>query len=75
MNSELILNGERIDDLQLGNLKIIQNPEWFCFGIDAVLLSDFASQSIRKNTVVVDFCTGNGIIPLLLSEKSFAKHL
>ena len=35
-------NGERIDDLQLNGLKIIQNEKGFCFGIDAVLLSDFA---------------------------------
>lgn len=33
---------ERIDDLQLQGLKIIQNPEWFCYGVDSVLLSDFA---------------------------------
>ena len=36
---KLILPGERVDDLQLGGLSIIQNPSGFCFGIDAVLLS------------------------------------
>lgn len=75
MNKKLVLEGERIDDLQLGGLKIIQNPEWFCFGIDAVLLSHFASISIRKNHKVIDFCTGNGILPLLLSQKTSSKTI
>lgn len=60
---------ERIDDLQLNGLKIIQNKNWFCFGIDAVLLSDFSKQ-IKKDAIVVDLCSGNGIIPILLSEKT-----
>ena len=61
-------NGERIDDLQFKNLKIIQNEEGFCFGIDAVLLSDFAKE-MKKSDTVVDFCTGTGIIAILLSGK------
>ena len=45
---EVKLNeNERIDDLQLKGLKIIQNPKWFCFGVDSVLLSDFA-KGIKK---------------------------
>ena len=66
---------ERVDDLQLGGLMLIQNPKWFCFGVDAVLLSDFAKQSIKKDSRVLDLCTGNGIVPILLSEKSMAKSL
>lgn len=65
---------ERIDDLQLNNLKIIQNPDYFCFGIDAVLLSHFASQ-MKNNATVLDIGTGNGILPLLLSAKKSMKHL
>ena len=43
MNNNIHLkDGERLDDLQLNNLHIIQNPEKFCFGMDAVLLSSFA---------------------------------
>lgn len=61
-------NGERIDDLQFKNLKIIQKEEGFCFGIDAVLLSDFAKE-MKKPDTVVDFCTGTGIIAILLSGK------
>ena len=40
---------ERIDDLEFKNLKIIQNKEGFCFGIDSVLLADFA-KNIKKYT-------------------------
>ena len=61
-------NGERIDDLQFKDLKIIQNENGFCFGIDAVLLSDFAKEMKRADNVI-DFCTGTGIIAILLSGK------
>ncbi len=59
---------ERIDDLQLNNLKIIQNSKEFCFGIDSVLLSDFAMRA-KKQKKAVDLCTGNGVIAILLSAK------
>ena len=67
---EVILkDNERIDDLQLNNLKIIQNKDGFCFGIDAVLLSDFA-KDIRNNSTVLDLGTGTGIISILLCAKT-----
>lgn len=69
----LLKENERIDDLQLKGLKIIQNPEGFCFGIDAVLVSNFAK--IKKNGVVVDLGTGTGIIPLLVAGKSSARKI
>ena len=59
---------ERVDDLQLNNLKIIQNSKDFCFGIDSVLLSDFA-KGAKKHKKVVDLCSGNGVIAILLSAK------
>ncbi len=62
---------ERIDDLEINNLKIIQNKNGFCFGIDSVLLSDFA-KNIKKNSNVIDLGTGTGIIPILLSAKTKA---
>ncbi len=65
---------ERIDDLQFKGLKIIQNKNGFCFGIDAVLLSDFA-KGIKPKATVVDFCTGTGIIPILLSGKTAANKI
>lgn len=60
---------ERIDDLEFKNLKIIQNTEGFCFGIDSVLLSDFA-KNIKKNAKVLDLGTGTGIISILLCGKT-----
>jgi len=64
---------EVIDDLQLNGLKIIQNNKDFKFGIDAVLLSNFSK--IKKNSTVIDFGTGTGIIPILLSQKTNAKKI
>ena len=61
-------NGERIDDLQLNGLKIIQNEKGFCFGIDAVLLSDFA-KNMKRADKIIDLCSGNGVVALLLTEK------
>ena len=55
---------ERIDDLQLKGLRIIQDSELFCFGTDAVLLADFASP--KKGARIADLGTGTGILPLLL---------
>ena len=73
MNIELKEN-ERIDDLEFKNLKIIQNKDWFCFGIDSVLLSDFA-KDIKTNSKIIDLGTGTGILPILLSVKTNAKEI
>ena len=60
MNIKLDKN-EVIEDLEFNNLKIIQNKKGFCFGIDSILLSDFA-KNIKKNSIVLDLGTGTGII-------------
>lgn len=65
----IVKENERIDDLGLKNLKIIQDKEGFCFGIDAVLLSDFA-KDIKRNATVLDLGTGTGIIATLLCGKT-----
>lgn len=70
---ELLRPGERIDDLQRNGLRIIQNPEKFCFGMDAVLLSGFAN--LKPGSRCIDLGTGTGILPLLLSAKTKAEHL
>lgn len=64
---------ERIDDLGINGLKLIQNTELFCFGTDSVLLSDFIR--IKAGEKAVDLCTGNGIIPVLLSAKTSAQKI
>ncbi len=73
MNIKLNKN-ERIDDLEYKNLKIIQNSENFCFGMDSVLLSDF-SKDIKNNSLVLDLGTGTGIISILLSAKANTKKI
>ena len=64
-----IKENERIDDLQYKDLKIIQETDGFCFGIDSILISDFA-KNIKKNSKVADLGTGTGIIGLLLCKKT-----
>lgn len=64
--SDIKLNEkERIDDLQFKNLKIIQNEDYFCFGLDAVLLARFSMP--KDNDKIIDLGTGTGIIPIMLS--------
>ncbi|HJB46125.1 MAG TPA: tRNA1(Val) (adenine(37)-N6)-methyltransferase [Candidatus Mediterraneibacter surreyensis] len=66
--TDLVRPGERLDDLQIGGLELIQNPGGFCFGVDAVFLSDFVK--VKPDETVLDMGTGNGIIPVLLSVKT-----
>ncbi|MCL2351156.1 MAG: methyltransferase [Firmicutes bacterium] len=73
MDVNFLLPGERIDDLGLGGLGIIQGPRAFGFGTDAVLLADFAR--IRTGEKVLDLCTGCGIVPILLCGKTGAGHV
>lgn len=63
---------ERIDELHRNGYRIIQNEAAFCFGMDAVLLSGFATA--KKGERVVDFCTGTGIIPILMEAKTEGSH-
>lgn len=66
---------ERIDDLQCRGYRLIQDTEGFCFGIDAVLLSNFAAPALRKGQRALDLCCGNGIVPMLLAAKTEASEL
>lgn len=61
------------DTLLNGN-KIIQDSSAFMFGIDAVLLSEFACSGVRAGDTVIDLGTGNGILPLLMEKGCKAAH-
>ena len=65
---------EVIEDLGIQGLKIIQNKKEFCFGIDSVLLSDFA-KNLKKDSIVLDLGTGSGIIATLLCAKTKLKKI
>ena len=60
MCDAILKAGERLDDLERCGLKIIQNPEKFCFGMDAVLLSGFTV--VKEGEVAIDLGTGTGIL-------------
>lgn len=70
MSNVNLLPGERIDDLERNNLKLIQNPARFCFGMDAVLLSGFSV--VHPGDNVIDLGTGNGIIPILMYGRYYS---
>lgn len=62
----MILENERLDDLQNGYM-LIQNPKQFCFGIDAVLLAWFAK--VKPGERALDMGTGTGIVPILMKAR------
>ncbi len=64
--------GETVDDLQRNGLRIIQDKKRFRFGMDAVLLSEFAKAGPGDR--VLDIGTGTGIIPILMSARTPAEH-
>ena len=64
---------ETLDDLTVGDLKILQAKSGYRFSIDPVLLSAFVPSV--KNARIVDLGTGNGIVPLLLSCRREAKEI
>ncbi|MCB2490384.1 SAM-dependent methyltransferase, partial [Listeria monocytogenes] len=67
-----VIGDERLDYLLAENLRIIQSPSVVSFSIDAVLLAKFSYLPIRKG-IILDLCSGNGIIPLLRSTRTKAK--
>lgn len=69
----LLKDGERIDDLHRNGLRLIQRQSGFRFGTDAVLLAAFAKAG--KHDRVMDFCTGSGVIPILMSARTEAASL
>lgn len=69
----LVHPGERLDDLQCKGYYIIQDPKRFCFGVDAVFLSNFVKA--KSGSRILDLGTGTGIIPILLAAKTQAEHI
>lgn len=66
-----LLDDERLDFLLTDeSMEIIQSPSVFSFSLDAVLLANFTYVPIKKGELL-DLCTGNGVIPLLLSRRSY----
>ena len=66
---------ERIDLTGFGSIRVIQDPGEFCYGVDAVILADFAARrarAIRPESRIMDLGTGSGIIPLILCHKTSA---
>lgn len=69
----MIRPGERLDDLQCKGYRIIQDPKRFCFGVDAVFLSNFVR--VKPGSRILDLGTGTGVIPILLAAKTEAAHI
>lgn len=65
----------RLDDLQMKNYYIYQDTDSFCFGVDAVLLANFTVKFIKRNDKIIDLCSGNGIIPILIHAKKENKDI
>lgn len=70
---EFLMEDETLDDLQLGGIYVIQKKNAFRFGVDAVLLANFAK--VKRGMRVVDLCTGTGIIPFILAGKTEASQI
>ncbi|NWL90183.1 SAM-dependent methyltransferase [Paenibacillus sp. 79R4] len=70
MRNVEIYETERVDDLLTHDLSIIQSEQVFSFSMDAVLLARFAN--IPKYGRILDLCSGNGVIPILLSTRTKA---
>lgn len=69
-----LLDDERLDYLLAEKLRIIQSPSVFAFSLDAVLLARFAYVPVQKGKII-DLCSGNGVIPLLLSTRTKAEMI
>ena len=70
---DLVREDETLDDLQLNGINIIQKKKAFRFGIDAVLLANYAN--VKNKHTVIDLCTGTGIVPFIIAGKTKAKKV
>lgn len=61
---------EMINDvLGYKNMKIYQNTDFFSFSLDSIILANFSTIRLRDKKIV-DFCTGNAIVPLIMSRRT-----
>lgn len=68
MDGELNLcNGETVDEILGGRLRIIQKKRGYRFSVDAILLAHFAV--LREGDDLIDLGTGGGIIALILAGR------
>ncbi|AAK78287.1 tRNA1(Val) A37 N6-methylase TrmN6 [Clostridium acetobutylicum] len=70
---DLVKIDETLDDLQIKDIHIIQKKEGFRFGVDAVLLANYAK--VKSNQTVIDLCSGTGIIPFIIQGKKSPRHI
>ena len=72
MKNMLQMEDETLEELQPYGLKLFQKKNGFRFGMDSVLLADFAN--IKQNDIVADFGTGSCVLPLLLIGRNKGKQ-
>jgi len=70
-----LFDGERIDSIGFGGLRLIQKPDEFCYGVDAVILAGFAALHAKRTEYIADLCSGNGAVALIMSRKTSGKIL
>ncbi len=73
MKDDLLKSGERLVDLLVKQFKLIQNDDYFCFAVDAVLLANFAK--IRDDSRVIELGTATGVIPHLVYAKNKVEEI
>ncbi len=67
----MCINGKyRLEDLGIGGLKIYQDSEEFCFGVDSVFLANYIAREVKGRGKYIDLCSGSGIIPILVFIKT-----
>lgn len=71
----ILREGERLDDTGFHGYRLIQKPEEFCYGVDAVLLADFAARNVGPEDGICDLGTGTGIVPLILAHKTESRRI
>ena len=68
----MLRENERVDDLQLDDLKIIQNKNGYKFSTDSVLLANFGKA--KASDKYLDLCSGSGVVAILFSWKNKIKN-